>query len=76
MTKEQYLEMRKTNRISLDIFYRYYVENTSSPVEYSIFQQLFPVFFNQYSNMILEYLDKEFNITTLLNKQGNEIAVI
>lgn len=75
MDREQYLEMRKNNNISLDIFYKYYIENTSRIMDYITFQQLFPLFFNQNSNMILEYLDKKFNITTLLNKQGNGIAV-
>lgn len=74
--KEQYLEMRKSNSISLDIFYKYYVDNTEKPIDFGTFQQLFPVFFNQNSNKIIEYLDTKFNIATLLTKEGNEIKVV
>lgn len=76
MNREEYLEMRRSGKVSLEIFYRYYVDNIDTPIDYANFMQLFPIFFSNNSNKVVDYLDKKFNIVTLLNVEGNEIGVV
>jgi len=76
MNREQYLDMRKNNSINIGLMYNYYVSKCQkNPIHSSIFRQVFPMYFNSNSDAIMQKLDTEFNITLLMNKQGETIDV-
>jgi len=76
MNREQYLDMRKNNSINIGLMYNYYFSKCQkNPIHNSIFRQVFPMYFNSNSDAIMQKLDTEFNITLLMNKQGETIDV-
>jgi hypothetical protein len=68
--KEQYIQMRNTNKFDIGWFYRYYKENGGS-VDFNVFQMVF-----QLNEVVLSGLDKKFELTTLHDKNGNFIKVV
>lgn len=68
--REQYIQMRNTNKFDIGWFYRYYKENGGS-VDFNVFQMVF-----QLNEVVLSGLDKKFELTTLHDKNGNFIKVV
>lgn len=68
--REQYIQMRNTNRFDIGWYYRYYKENGGS-VDFNVFQMVF-----QLNEVVLSGLDKKFELTTVHDKNGNFIKVV
>ena len=74
MSREQYIEMLKTNRFDISLIYEYYNifnKNTSFTFDINTFQQLFMQYmgFGGVSvDAVREYYDSKFKITYLYDK--------
>jgi len=83
MNREQYIEMIKTGNFNINIFYEYYtLFNKNESYKFNL--EEFNIWFQQYINFkeisnsmintIREYYDVKFNITKVLDRQGNIIT--
>ena len=77
MTKEQYVNMRNLKRFDLNLLYKFYIEKSKDKqiIDFNIFNQLFSIYAQTNSKDIIEFLDKQFNILILEDKNGNEVKV-
>jgi hypothetical protein len=75
MDRTQYLRMRQTKQMDMQVFYQYYVRNiVSGPtLDYSSFSQMFSFYIQAHSKQVFAYLDTKFNITVVSDKNGNEL---
>ena len=75
MNREQYLQMRKTNQIDIGLFYLYYIKECEKrdlkPVPRQVFMQTFRIYFQQNSDQILEHFDNEFELTFVIDEDGD-----
>jgi len=76
MNREQYLQMRSSNQISIELIYDYY-NKFNNIEEYKFNIQSFAGLFQQFTsyfgfnpNSLFEYYDKEFKINSIRNKEG------
>ena len=76
MTREQYIQTRKTNSLNIKVFYEYYVSKCKkAALPFQIFSQTFPMFLNINSEQVFKKLDNEFEVTLLQDKEGNIVDV-
>lgn len=77
MTREQYVQMRRSRQMNLTILYQYYTKklDKGQAVDFATFSQLFPMYLQGNSNKILKKLDAEFGVTVLTDQKGNEIQI-
>ena len=67
MTREQYIQLRKTNNFTLLAYNQYYekmVERSAAPMDFSIFAEWFPRYVGAQHivNSLLDYYDNLFKI--------------
>lgn len=74
MTKQQYLDMRRTGQYDLGLFYQYYLENKSKEVPHLPFE-IFLQLARFYLNGIVEALDVKFEIQKVEDKSGNLLHI-
>ena len=74
--RERYLNMRKSKIVDLQWFYDFFIEKSGKSMDPYLFQQTFSMFFGLNQNSVIEFLDKYFNITTLIDKNQQEIKVL
>lgn len=77
MTREQYVNMRNLKRFDLNLLYKFYIEKSKDKqiIDFNIFNQLFSIYAQTNSKDIMEFLDKQFNLLILEDKNGNEVKV-
>ena len=70
--KASYVRMRNSGRYDLNWFHRYYTDKKGA-MDINMFQMVF-----NYGNldMIVEHLDKEFNLTKVEDNNGKLIKVL
>lgn len=70
--KASYVRMRNSGNYNLDWFRKYYIDKKGA-MDINTFQMIF-----NYGNldMIIEHLDKEFNLTKIEDNNGKLIKVI
>jgi len=69
---DRYIEMRNSGKYNLEWFYEYYNSKDGKEIDISKFNMVF----NMVNlNQILEDLDKEFNLTQVLDHKGKLIKV-
>ena len=67
MTREQYIQLRKTNNFILLAYNQYYekmVEKSATPMDFSIFAEWFPRYIGAQHiiNSLIDHYDQLFNI--------------
>lgn len=84
MTRERYIELRNKsnsffNNFSLPLFYEYYLHKGGFIKDFNNFAK----YFNQYMvifdisvNSIFDFMDREFEVTVVYDKNGKFIKVI
>jgi len=75
--RERYIEMRNKGNYSINFFYKFYLEKVEESLKIppEVFNQLFPQYLQTYSEQVFEVLDKHYNITQLLNKEGRILKI-
>jgi len=76
MKREDYIQMRKTNTLSLPLLYKYYLEKRDLSrflVPYEVFLQVFPFYFQQCRLEIFSKLDKEFEVTSIIDPETLQV---
>ena len=68
MTREQYIQLRKTNNFTLLAYNQYYekmVEKSATPMDFSIFAEWFPRYVGarHIVDSLIDYYDDLFEIT-------------
>lgn len=66
--KEEYIKMRNSGKYNINWFYKYF----DKPIGIDNFAHIFNM---GDLNLILEHLDKEFNLTTIIDSNGKFIKV-
>jgi hypothetical protein len=71
--KERYIEMRNKKQIDINWFYEYYVQNSKHNISIENFYQTF-----MFANVeaVMEHIDKKFELTKLLDKNGEFIKIV
>ena len=67
MTREQYIQLRKTNNFTLLAYNQYYekmVEKSATPMDFSVFNQWFPNYIGarHIVDSLIDYYDSLFEI--------------
>jgi hypothetical protein len=78
MDREKYVQMRKSGQYDLAWFYQYYLDKKDSKVTtYSaeVFQQAFNMYLQFNGRDVLDYLDKEMQVTKIEDEQGNLLYI-
>lgn len=78
MNRNDYIKARNTSYIDVNLFYKYYYDNTQNtqPISFELFSQTFTMFIKMNSEQVFKYLDSVFDVNTLYDKTGNLIKVI
>ena len=71
--KEKYIEMRNKKQIDINWFYEYYVQNSKHNISIEDFYQTF-----MFANIeaVMDHIDKKFELTKLLDKNGEFIKIV
>jgi hypothetical protein len=71
--KERYIEMRNKKQIDINWFYEYYIQNSKHNISIDDFYQTF-----MFANIeaVMEHIDKKFELTKLLDKEGQFIKIV
>lgn len=69
---DRYIKMRNSGQYNLEWFYEYYNSKGGKEIDISKFNMVFNM---ANLNQILEDLDKEFNLTQVLDRKGKLIKV-
>lgn len=80
MTKENYITMRESGQINIDLLFEYYLENCNNPLVNNIngFNELFQQFFMMFRpdlEFIYKIYDVKFNLNILKDKEGKIIKI-
>ena len=68
-----YIKMRNSGNYSIEWFYSYYLQNGGKQISLQEFHAIFNM---GDLNQILTEIDKKFNLTSLLDKNGKFIKII
>ena len=80
MTREQYIQLRKTNNFILLAYNQYYekmVEKSATPMDFSIFTEWFPNYIGSRHivDSLIDYYDNLFNVV-IIQKISVELSII
>ena len=80
MTREQYIQLRKTNNFILLAYNQYYekmVEKSATPMDFSIFTEWFPNYIGarHIVDSLINYYDNLFNVV-IIQKISVELSII
>lgn len=80
MTREQYIQIRKSNNEVLLAYNHYYekcLEQSKNPMDFSIFNQWFPNYIGarHIVNSLIDYYDDLFNVV-IIQKISVELSII
>ena len=71
--KERYIEMRNRKQVDINWFYEYYIQNSKHNISIEDFYQTF-----MFANIeaVMDHIDKKFELTKLLDKNGEFIKIV
>lgn len=77
MNREQYIQMRRTGQYDFGLFYQYYLQekNNRDTIPFEIFVQAFRMYFQINGGVIVELLDKKFEVQKIEDQQGNLLYI-
>lgn len=79
MNRDQYIQMRRTGQYDLGWFYQYFLEHKDkgrATPPFEIFQQVFNAFFQMNGAVVLEFMDKEMEVTKIEDQQTKQLIYI
>lgn len=71
-TRDIYLKMRESNNLELHAIYDYLHKNGLS-MDINVFINIFPIYLQFNSNLVLNYFDNKFEIISITNKDGEHV---
>lgn len=71
-TRDDYLKMRESNNLDLEIIYKYLYKNGLN-TDINTFINMFPIYFQFNKDLVLNYFDNKFEIISITDKKGNHI---
>ena len=71
-TRDIYLKMRESNNLDLEIIYKYLRENGLN-IDINTFINIFPIYLQFNSDLVLNYFDNKFVLLTITDKNGKHI---
>jgi hypothetical protein len=74
--KKEYIKMRNNNKFDSNWFYQYYLEKGGLPIDVNTFQMLFQTRTINGIDEILNFIDKAFGLTLVINKENKVIKVV
>lgn len=77
MSREQYIQMRRTGQYDFGLFYQYYLQERSNrdTIPFEIFVQAFRMYFQINGGAVVEFLDKKFEVQKIEDQQGNLLYI-
>jgi hypothetical protein len=69
---KEYIKMRQSGQYRVEWFYEYYLKNGGKPVSLQEFHAIFSM---GDLNQILVDMDKKFNLTSIMDKNGKFIKI-
>ena len=78
MTREEYVNMRRTGQYDFGLFYQYYLDSKDSnkqTLPFEIFVQAFRMYFQIAAKDVVDYLDKKFEVQKIEDEQGNILYI-
>lgn len=71
--KEEYIKLRTQNDMPVSWFYRYFTSKSKLNIS---FDQFYIFFMNGDIHEVMNYLDKQFDLTVVIGKNGNVLKVV
>lgn len=71
--KDEYIRLRTQNDMPVSWFHKYFMSKTGSNIHFTHFHM---IFMNGDIHEIMNYLDKQFDLTVVIGKNGNVIKVV
>ena len=71
--KEEYIKLRTQNDMPVSWFYRYFTSKSKVKIHFDHFHMFF---MNGDIHEIMNYLDKQFDLTVVIGKNGSVIKVV
>lgn len=71
--KDEYIRLRTQNDMPVSWFHRYFMSKTGVKIHLDHFHM---IFMNGDIHEIMNYLDKQFDLTVVIGKNGNVIKVV
>lgn len=78
MTRQQYLEMRRSGQYDFGLFYSYYLQNKPEDwitLQFEIFLQTFRMYFQIHAQGILDTLDAKFSVQKIEDSNRNILYI-
>jgi len=77
MSREQYIQMRKSGQYDLAWFYKFYLQEKGDYITYDFqtFAQAFNMYFQFNGKQVLERVDKKMEVTKIEDEQGNLLYI-
>ncbi len=71
--KDEYIKLRTQNDMPVSWFHRYFMSKSNRRIDFNHFHM---IFMNGDIHEIMSYLDKQFDLTVIIGKNGNVIKVV
>jgi len=71
--KDEYIKLRTQDDMTISWFHRYFVEKTGRNIHFNHFHMFF---MNGDIHEIMNYLDKQFDLTVVISKNGSVLKVV
>ena len=71
--KEQYIKLRTQNDMPVSWFYEYFISKSNININ---FDRFYMMFMNVDIHEVMKYLDKQFDLTVVMSKDGRVIKVV
>lgn len=71
--KEEYIKLRTQNDMPVSWFHKYFTSKTGKNIHFNHFHM---IFMNGDIHEIMNYLDKQFDLTVVIGKNGNVLKVV
>ena len=71
--KEEYIKLRTQNDMPVSWFHKYFMEKSGKNIRFNHFHM---IFMSGDINETMNYLDKQFDLTVVIGKNGNVLKVV
>lgn len=71
--KEEYIKLRTQNDMPVSWFHKYFIEKSGKNIHFNHFHM---IFMNGDIHEVMNHLDKEFDLTVVIGKNGNVLKVV
>lgn len=71
--KDEYIKLRTQSDMPISWFHRYFMDKTGKSIHFNHFHM---IFMNGDIHEVMNYLDKQFDLTVVIGSNGNVIKVV